>query len=274
VKAAAGFPGGSGGSSHPTAAISALLDGELTPSEADWVEHHLAGCPSCRMELVRLSEARDRLRRMNVLAAPPDLAQRARERIGGALRKVTIGAVSAAVVTAGILWAARPERAVGVPLSSTLAVFVAAANDSANATGGPSRSRPVSVPLDEMPPGYVIPSALDGLDLEGVWVRGQVLATVYGDGAGRVMLFEQLGRLVRSPSGPAEVLSGRRGVLTRWESKSVFTAQVGGTVLTILGDPDDLTAAVSGFNRVRTSAPWPYRTRSICRSLVEDLTGG
>ncbi|MHB1444615.1 MAG: anti-sigma factor family protein [Acidimicrobiales bacterium] len=268
MSAAAGF---SEGSPHPTEALSALLDQELTPSEAAGVGHHLDACPWCRTEMGRLSEARDRLRRMDVLAAPPDLAERARDRIRRALRAVTVGAIGIAAVSAGVLWAARPERAVTAPSPSTLAVFVAAANDW---PAGPTRSRPAAVPLDDLPPGYVAPSGLDGLDLESVWVRGQVLATVYGDGAGSVMLLEQLGRLVESQSGPAVVLGGRRGVLTRWGSKSVFTSQVGATVLTVLGYPDDLTAAVASVQGVRANPPWPYRARSICRSLVVDLTGG
>lgn len=43
--------------SHPTAELSALLDGALAPARADEVRRHLAGCAACAAEERRLRDA-------------------------------------------------------------------------------------------------------------------------------------------------------------------------------------------------------------------------
>lgn len=53
--------------------LSAYLDGELVPAEADEVRLHLTGCEACREELARLQHVKSLLRRLPERAMPEDV---------------------------------------------------------------------------------------------------------------------------------------------------------------------------------------------------------
>ena len=51
-----------GGQTHLGDALSALLDGELSPAQQDTARAHLAGCPVCTEELAAVGQARSWVR--------------------------------------------------------------------------------------------------------------------------------------------------------------------------------------------------------------------
>lgn len=62
--------------------LSAYLDGELTPADADQVRTHLAGCAICREELSRLQSVKSLLQRLPERSVPEELWTSIRPRIG------------------------------------------------------------------------------------------------------------------------------------------------------------------------------------------------
>lgn len=57
-------------------ALSAHLDGELTPAEAQELQEHLALCPQCRALQEELSALQELLRQIDLPAPPPELKER------------------------------------------------------------------------------------------------------------------------------------------------------------------------------------------------------
>ncbi len=93
--------------SHPSEAISAYLDGELTGQERSELLAHLASCGRCSAELADLQQVRAAVRSLPVLDLPPGLVPEA-DRVVVPLRrnKGVWAGVAAAVVIAVIAIAA------------------------------------------------------------------------------------------------------------------------------------------------------------------------
>jgi anti-sigma factor RsiW len=99
---------------HRSELLSAMLDGELTEAETQWVSEHLSGCGQCKIELEDLSGARAAVRSLPMLDLPEDLGP-ADERVVplwprrtlvaalsvAALAVVAVGAVGMVGMTAG-----------------------------------------------------------------------------------------------------------------------------------------------------------------------------
>jgi anti-sigma factor RsiW len=101
--------------SHPTDAISALLDGALPAAEAAQVERHLAGCAECRTERDALGAVRTAVRSLPALEPPPwaltteRLARRPRR----GLMAWAASGIAAAALGIGLIWGpGEPKAAV------------------------------------------------------------------------------------------------------------------------------------------------------------------
>ena len=91
---------------HPTDALSALLDGALPAAEAMEVERHLAGCAECRDERDALSAVRSAVRSLPTLE-PPARALAATEPVRSSRRGLAAWAasgVAAAALGIGLIW--------------------------------------------------------------------------------------------------------------------------------------------------------------------------
>lgn len=292
---------------HSGEALSALLDGELDEREAAAVGRHLADCLECRQEMARLAEARRRLRSMTPVAAPREVTERTRAHIGWQRRAVTLAAVLGAGGSGLVLWAARPEAEVSAlpaaayslvqtstspaasgasayrgnggpaglaPDPTTTAVTVSVSLSTAAPTPGSAHALPQPLLLGSLPAGYVAPSTIDGMALVGVWRAGGVLAAVYGQGASRLLMIEQAGRLVASSGQRWTELGSMRGQAGTWGSETTFAGQVGpDLVVTAVGSGQDVAEAADSMGAWRVNPPWLYRTRTLARRLVEELTG-
>ena len=83
--------------------ISGLLDGELSPAEAEAAQAHLAGCPGCAAELAAVAQARDQLRALPLLSPPFGLYERLLRRPAPAGRRVGLGLLAASAAAAIVL---------------------------------------------------------------------------------------------------------------------------------------------------------------------------
>ena len=280
------------GRGHSGESLSALLDGELDQREAEAVGRHLAGCLECRQELTRLADARQQLRAMTMVPAPAGLAARTRARIGWQRRAVTVAAVLVSGLAGLVLWAARPEAevtalpAVAPDLATTTVTMAlaqvaraqAAPANQAHATSGQGAALDLGaiqpLALSSLPAGYVAPSVLDGMALAGIWRSQGVLAAVYGQGASRLLVLEQAGRLVASAGQHWEVVGARRGEMGSWGTEATFADQVGpDLVVTAVGSSQDVAEVADSMATWRVNPPWLYRARTVARRLVEELTG-
>jgi hypothetical protein len=121
----------------------------------------------------------------------------------------------------------------------------------------------------------VAPPVMAGMALTGLWRQDDALAAVYGQGGTRLVLLEQSGRLIGSPGQRPTVLGGHPGELGAWGSETTFASQVGvGLVVTVVGSGEDVSEATASWGGLRVDPPWPYRARSLARSLVDYITGG
>jgi hypothetical protein len=81
------------------------LDGYLLPSQQQDLEEHLAGCPACREELVRLQRLEERLEWSPPVEVPSDLAVRVAARLpeGRYMPGWLVGAIRGAAVGLSLL---------------------------------------------------------------------------------------------------------------------------------------------------------------------------
>lgn len=249
------------GSGHPHDALSAWLDDELSPVEAGAVGCHLEQCPACRAELETLAEARRRLRAMVPLPPPPDLPEGVRRKVRRFVRRGVLVAVGGAVMAGAVLWMARPVPGVTPP-------------DLATDAQAPLLAAAPGMPAGQIPAGYLAPGSVEGLPLASVHRSGSMIEEVYGTGGLEVAVIEERGSLV-SPADPLTrtVVDGKAGWLRRWSGLEAFTGQYGDLAVTVVADPDDVPAAARDFDRPVPSGSWWDRARSLCRDVVEELTG-
>jgi len=246
---------------HPDEDLSALLDGELDPPGESQVRAHLAGCSACREELERLERARDALRLLAPVDPPPEIVDRFWARIRRFLRIVAGAAALGGIAVVVVLWAASPERAVHPPVDEV------GAHLPAFPAGKP-------LPAGRTPEGWAAPAGLDGMPLVSIRAVGAMTAATYAGGTGTLMLLEEPGVLEDDdyPVVPA-TLDGRQGVAYSRAGDEEFTWQSGPMVMTLVGTPGELVPAGAALPSPPQSRSLLARARSLCRELVEDLTG-
>ena len=247
---------------HPDDDLSAYIDGELDGPAAEDIRAHLDGCARCRGELDRLEAARDALRLLAPVEPPAGLVERFWIRTRRFIRimaAVAAGAGSAALV---VLWVAGPERAVHPPVDEVGAQL-------------PALPAGQALSGSHMPEGWNAPGQLDGLPLVSLREVGAMTGAVYASGSQSVMLLEEPGQLVTDDYPvTAATLDGKPGYEYMRNGTEEFTWQAGTMVMTLVGTPDELGPAGSALPAPPQSRSLIARTRSLCRELIEDLTGG
>jgi len=97
---------------HPSALISALLDGELNAIESAQLHGHLASCGRCSAELQDVQRVRAAIRSLPVLDLPPDLMFEGEPNVVPFRRRryliASAAAVVAVIVTVATLFAPEP----------------------------------------------------------------------------------------------------------------------------------------------------------------------
>ncbi|HEX9968955.1 MAG TPA: zf-HC2 domain-containing protein [Acidimicrobiales bacterium] len=104
---------------HVGEALSALVDGELSPAEEADVRAHLADCATCADELVAVERMRSLVRDLPVLDLPPVVVERVREADRPAAARHAPSRV-AAMAAAAVAAAASLLFAVMAPQSDTV----------------------------------------------------------------------------------------------------------------------------------------------------------
>ena len=247
---------------HPDEDLSALLDGELDDEAAASVRSHLGTCRQCAEELDRLSRAREALRLLAPVDPPAGLVERFGARIRRYLRIMAGVAAVGGTVVGGVLWAASPDRAVHPPVDEVGARLPALP------TGEP-------LPPGVQPDGWTAPRELDGMPLASVREVGSMTGATYGTGTQTVMLLEEPGQLVTDDYPVVRAtLDGGSGWAYLRNGTEEFTWQAGPMVMTLVGAPAVLAQARAAVPPPPRSRSLLSRARSLCRELVEDLTGG
>ncbi len=132
-------------SPHPADLLSALLDGELTPTEEQGLRAHLDGCPECRRELQYVSEARTLVRDLPAVDPPFGLYERMLRPRHRWARAGVAALVGAAAVSLGVIASAAPREP---SVSPHVAQLVNAHTASASTSGDPiSELTPAAVPV-------------------------------------------------------------------------------------------------------------------------------
>lgn len=96
---------------HAQDALSALLDGELSPAEEAGVRAHLSDCEPCRAELAATERMRALVRELPALELPPIVVERTRW-LDRSRRPSRVAAAAAAIaaVAASVLFVAGAGR--------------------------------------------------------------------------------------------------------------------------------------------------------------------
>ena len=251
---------------HLSDEISALLDGELDPHEADAAKAHLRECALCTAELAVFNRVRSLVQELPVVDAPgvlrlvepaPDTAAETRP------QRLALLASAAATVALLLFQGVQSERAV-VPQVNQLAGTVAGAQ-------GGRAIKGVHAPYDA-------PLWLEGdYQRVGAYRQGEVVHLAYSDGEHDLSVFAQAGKLDTGdmPKGGAAMsLDGRKALHYAKADRVVLTWESDGVVYTAVGDApvEDLAAAAASLPGARRLGVMD-RMRRSCRGLVETLTG-
>lgn len=129
--------------SHRPELLSAMLDGELSESEAVWVAEHLDGCGVCKSELDDLSSARAAIRSLPMLDLPEGIAPHADRVVSlwprrGAVALTSVAA--AAVVSIGALgmFGVTADTGTSVDVTEAESILAATASLGLAADGSPA----------------------------------------------------------------------------------------------------------------------------------------
>jgi hypothetical protein len=134
---------------HPGDLLSAYLDGELTPREAEGVRAHLDTCAECRSELDYISGARTLVRDLPPVDPPFGLFERMLRPRHRWARAGVAALAAGAVASVAMLGMATPREPHVAPHIAQLANVHTA---SASTSGDPiSEMTPVAVPASFQP---------------------------------------------------------------------------------------------------------------------------
>jgi anti-sigma factor RsiW len=248
--------------SHLGPVLSALLDGELTPTESAEADAHLLSCPDCQAELVATRRARDLVRQLPLLDwVHPIAARRSR------LPVAALAAVAAVALVGVVAWP--PTHSATSPLTRFVnARTVAAVTAGSVATIPPAAVNPPFQAPDSLPGGY---------RRVGMYRQHGDLGAQYSNGTSSLVVFEQSAQMDRDalpPGGQLVSLKGWVGVSYAWDGGQAVTWQRGGTTYTVVGDgpPSDVVAAAGSVPGPRSLSTM-QRARRACRGVVEALSG-
>jgi anti-sigma factor RsiW len=130
---------------HPGDLLSALLDGELTPSEERGVRAHLEECAECRRELRLIGEARTLVRALPPVEPPFGFFERMLHPRGRWARAGVAALAAGAAASVAVMSLAGPREA---PVSPQVGRFVDAHTASASTSGDPiSELTPAAAPV-------------------------------------------------------------------------------------------------------------------------------
>ena len=134
------------GTEHPADAISAFLDGELSPQEETEVQAHLVGCLACRHEMEAVSVARLWIRALPPVEPPFGLYERMLQPYRPGRRRVAMAFLGAAAAVAAAIVSVAPARQ--APVSPSVATLIEAHATSASVDGDPlTNLAPAGVPV-------------------------------------------------------------------------------------------------------------------------------
>jgi len=137
---------GLSGGDHPGEALSALLDGELSPQQEADVQSHLVGCASCRHEMETVGLARLWIRALPPVEPPFGLYERMLVPYRPGRRRMAMAFAGAAAAVAAVVLSMAPARQ--APVDPAVATLIEAHATSASVDGDPlTNLAPAGVPV-------------------------------------------------------------------------------------------------------------------------------
>jgi anti-sigma factor RsiW len=243
---------------HLGDALSALLDGELSPDEVTAARAHLAVCASCAAELEAVDAARSVLRALPVVEAPagfleglapplaPVIPLRRRSAVLSAVASVAASLIVLALGAGGVrspfspqVSGAAADHADTVAALSSAGAMTGVANvTDASTTATTAAPRP----LEGLPAPFRAPLELAGdYHLVQAFGRGDTVHLVYQQGHHALSVFEAAGEVEWS-SLPSDGERHDDGDVSLWEGDvgegHVVVLEHDGLAATIVGDDD------------------------------------
>lgn len=273
---------------HLGDALSAYVDGELSPAELAAADQHLAGCPACRHDLAATATTRELLRSAVRVEPPPGFFDRVDRLLASHPDRRRSPFALAGVAAAAAMWllvltAAPPSvvdsaEAVALPVHQLVASHSAAQRTvgihpvsigTADALGFRS------VGLGDVPNRYPVPGSLGaGLSLVGVRRDADVVQLLYTNGVDRVSVFEQAGSVDWSslPEGERSTIRHRRAWLGADATARLVVFERAGMVFLVVSDAprETVLAAAEGLPSPEDRS-LVDRVRRACRGLVSSF---
>jgi anti-sigma factor RsiW len=120
---------------HPGDALSALLDGELSPADEAAVQAHLVACRPCRHDMEAAKVARLWVRALPPVEPPFGLYERMLQPYLPGRRRVAMAFLGAAAAVAAVVVSVAPARQ--EPIDPSVATLIEAHATSASTEGDP-----------------------------------------------------------------------------------------------------------------------------------------
>lgn len=246
---------------HPEELLSALLDGELGPEEAETVHAHVLGCGACANELDDVRHVRSSVRSLAAVQPPAgflealledDEDQRPTNVVSRRARRAALANAAAAVAAGLLILAGVGESraaAVSPDVSGSVERHAATISAVTAGLGGPSpilapdEVTPTTEPSRSMsvPDPYIAPPTLGRYRLVQAFDARQGVHLLYENGPYALSVFEAKGNLDAGELPPHMTRIGvGRGDVWRWDGGTaagrVLIFERGGVVFTLVGD--------------------------------------
>jgi anti-sigma factor RsiW len=276
-------------SDHAGDALSALVDGELTPEEEEAVRAHVVECPECAEELEGIRRSRRVVRLLPAVDVPDDVTARLLaiddgrggqtvvSVLGSRRRLAAAVAVAASVAALALVGGSADPGPQPVVASLTGAVRAHVDNQAGVFAPTVATTAP-PLPVDRLRAPYRAPVHLDGgYKLVDAFRHVDGLQLLYQHGPYTLSVFELEGVLDRAAL-PADGHWVRDDGEAAWQlededGRAIVVLSRSGLTLTVVGDApaEDVLRAARSFPEAR-GLPMATRMRRACADALRSLS--
>jgi hypothetical protein len=279
---------------HPGEALSDLLDGRLSPDEAERIRAHLLVCPECAHELAAVRDARAALRSLPAVELPPQFLERLLDDddvVVPFVRRPRVLGRAATAVAAGLILVVgvggHPAPAVSAEVNGAVQTHAATVSAISAQLGGPD---PIMAPGEvtpstlphrstDVPRPYLAPKQLGDYHLAEAFRSPHGVHLLYERGEYGLSVFEQEGDVDfdRLPL-PGQRLRIAGDEAWRWTGPRaagrVLVLERDGVVITIVGDEsqDAVLSAAEALPDGARAVTLEKRLRRACGDALDALS--
>ena len=273
---------------HADDALSALVDGELTPEEEAAVREHVAGCQACADELEGIRRSRRVVRLLPAVDVPEDVTSRLLaidDRRGSRTEVSVLGsrrrlaaAVAVAASVAALALVGGPAHGESTVTASLAGAVEAHVGTQAGMLGPTVATTAPPMSVDRLRAPYRAPVRLDGgYRLVDAFRHADGLQVLYQRGPYSLSVFEVEGSLDRGAL-PEEGRWVRSDGEEAWQlvdeaGRTLVLVPLSGLTLTVVGNEpgDGVLRAARSFPDAR-GLPMVTRLRRACADALRSLS--